>query len=57
MNMVKEIKYKWQDWLKTIAEANRKQFGSKVPDCCNLLNEDKHAENHGPEGQNKVDRK
>ena len=31
MGMVKEVKNKWQGWLNTIAESNRKQFGAKSP--------------------------
>ncbi len=51
MTIWNAVKEKYQNWLNSMSEANRKQFGEKTPDCCGLLNDRKnsHKETEGPQ--------
>lgn len=36
MRPLVSIKNAWNGWLKKLADANQKQFGSEPPDCCKI---------------------
>jgi len=36
MKIIKIIKNRWNKFLKNLAEENKKEFGDKRLDCCNL---------------------
>ncbi len=39
ISFFEKIKDSWNAWLKRLGEENAKEFGSGVPDCCKMNNQ------------------
>ena len=40
LRFLEDIRDAWNAWLLKVGEANRKEFGDTVPDCCKMNRQD-----------------